>query len=180
MDQMITKGDLLFRSDGMRIFATQDSGLAVMEWDRPAVCGLAHALHTVLKQHALNTAFLDRLGQHALVVRRADRLDLVAEATGGRETALRWLRAGDGKEIPEGELTGIPGVKPARVDMMKDAAVHSARSLRAHLHGERLLLRIRFGITDEGDCLMEVPNPLDCDFGSTEYDRLAAQLGGTT
>lgn len=177
---MITKGDLLFRSNGFCIFATQDSDVAVMEWERPGVCDLAHAIHLVLQHHALNTAFLDRLGQHGLVVRRADRLDLVVEVSSGpRATSIRWLKASDGRDIPEGELTAIPGVKPSRIDMMKDSAVHAARSLRAHLHSERLLLRLRFGVTDEGDCLMEIPNPLDCNLGSHDYTRLTAQLGGT-
>lgn len=174
------KGDLLFGSDGLAVFATHDPNLALMEWKRREVCALAHTIQRVLKQHALNTTFIDRLGEHALVVRRADRLDLVVEATSGtRESSLRWLSTDGGGEISEGELTGIPGVKPDRVDMMKDAAIHSARSLRAHLHGDRLRLRLRFGTTGEGDCLMEVPDPLDCDFGPAPYDQLIVQIGGT-
>lgn len=181
MQRQLEKGQLFYSTEGCQIFATSDPEVALMEWERSEVCRVASLLHELLRRHALSTNFLEEWSESALAVKRLDRLQLtVAVRCGRHETALKWIGTA-GTVLEKDEALRIPDVNPARLDMMQDTAVHAARSLRAHLAvlgGESPQLHLTFGLGPVGECLLEVINPLACDFGTEDYDTLYSQLGG--
>lgn len=177
MEEPIEKGEQLFQGDGWQVWATNQAGLALVEWSDEHLCEVAFRLQALLKRHALALNFVERLGSRSLVVRRVEPLaaSVVAEVAPG-ETAVTFIGS-DGASLSPEELRKAEGLKPDRIEMMEDAAAHAARSLRAYLKGP-LRIQLHFGRTDEGECLLQVVNPMECDLGTTDWETLADQLGG--
>ncbi len=181
MEQELQKGDVLFSTDGCRVYETNDGGLAMMEWEREEACELAFHLQRTLKRHALATNFRQRFGERTLVVRRLEPLSLTVLAQGAQHGARAAFVDAGGTALTREEAQRLLGGRRARLSVMEDAALHAVRTLRARLRPlgvDRLSLRLRFGLSNDGCCLLEVPNPLACDLGSADYEKLCAQLGG--
>lgn len=178
MDRELVKQEALITTDGWSLWSTNDYDLAVMEWRQPEACELAHAIHTVVRRHALADSFVDRDGPHALIVKKLDLLPMQVLATGSQnDTVLEFLSA-SGSPLEADDPTAVDGVTPNRLDMINDTAIHTVRSMRAHLPQTDVALKLQFGIGPGGECLLQVINPLECDLGSTDYTALAHQLGG--
>lgn len=181
VQRQLERGSIIFAGSGMTLFATDDSELALMEWERPEVSRLAEGLGELIQRHALATSLVERWGDRALVTKRLNYLELtvLAEAS-GQEVALRW-KGPEGTELTEEQVRALPLMDDYRLEMMVDSAVHTLRSLRGHLTlldlGD-VRLRLRYGITPAGQCLMDLINPLEAEFGTTDYDWLTQQLGG--
>lgn len=181
MEAEVQKGEQVYSADGWAIYATNDEDLQVMEWEDPCACSLAFSLHRVLRGHALNSNCVSTFSANGLLVRRLKLLDItVVVKTARNDTTLTFLGSG-GRALSRGEAEHVNGCKPSRVDVMEDVAAHAARSLRAHLAPLGLTdleLHFQFGISPGGETLLQVPNPLMCSFGNTDYEGLCQQLGG--
>jgi len=170
MPDLLEKAEELHRLEGCVIWSTTDRDLAFMIWDDPAVGRLANGLNRLLREHALSTNLVECRGETLMVVRLLELLPyhLVARS-GGHETAVEIHNQSEVEIAPE------------RLDMMQDAAQHAARSLRAHLAPQgisEVLVTLSYGITPKSDCVLQVINPLQCDFGSHDYGKVSNWLGG--
>lgn len=159
---MAEKGALLWAGEGCRLWAAEEPNFAVMTWEEPQSSRLAEGLDQVLRRHALQSHFVRRLDAQSLLVKRLEPLPMraVARCEAGA-VAIRFLGQ---------------GVGPTRLARMEDAATHAVRSLRAHLD-QPFALTLRFGLAADGNCLLQVVDPLECEFGGT-YAAVLAQLGG--
>lgn len=177
MQEAIQKGDLMRNLPGCKVWATNDSDLAIMEWDQEESGELAYQIQRLLRRHALSTNFMDRLSRASLVVRQLELLPLAVVAkSAAAETALEFYGSAGGRLDPA-DLNEVPGAKPTRLDMITDTATHAARSLRAYVHSD-VELRLSFGIGPDGQCLLAVINPLECHLGSATTADLITKLGG--
>ncbi|MFZ5825795.1 MAG: hypothetical protein ACOY94_15970 [Bacillota bacterium] len=181
MEVPVQRVEQLWAGEGIAIWATDQAGRLILEFDDEAVCEAACGIQALLKRHALNSSFLERLDRRSLLIRRVAPLGLqaVVESSPG-ETRLTY-QGTDGQPLSPEEAKAVEGVSAKRLEMMEDVATHAARSLRAHLtpHGvERLRLTVRFGVAEDGTCLPQVVNPLNCELGTTDMERLANLLGG--
>ncbi len=170
MPDLLEKEEELQRIEGCSIWSTTDRDLAFMIWDAPSVSRLAAELDRLLRDHALSTNLVECRGNNLMVVRKLDLLPYHLEVrSGGHETTVD-LHNQSKTEIETGWR-----------DMMQDAAQHAARSLRAHLAprgiGE-ISVQLFYGLTRSNDCVLQVINPLQCDFGSQDYDQVTRWLGG--
>lgn len=179
MEEMLQKGNQVFRAEGWGLFATDNGDFAILEWDDSETARLAWLLQATLKRHALSTSCVSRYGDRGLVVRDLTPIDLsvVVEAT-EHETELRLISR-LGREVSPKEAQRIPGAKPSRLAVMEDVALHAARSLRPYLSPlgvHQFRLTFHFGITSGGECLARVPNPLECSFGQADYAAVCSRL----
>lgn len=169
MEGPVQRGEQLWSGEGISIWTTDQAERLILQFEEERVCEVACRIQALLTKHALSSSFLERLDSRSVLFRRVEPLPVqaVVEAT-----------AGDARLTFQGDVDGMP---KARLAMMEDVAVHAARSLRAHLslHGiERIRSVVRFGLTSDGACLLQVVNPLNCDLGTTDMERLADMLGG--
>ena len=178
MTEPVEKGKRLWSGGGMAVYAADRPGRQIVEFDDETAGEAAFRIQELLARHALSTCFEARLSGRAFLVQKTTPLavEVQAEAAPGR-VDLTFLEGGReiGREEAEARLA------PERLQRIEDAAAHAARALRAHLSlrgVERLQLRMRFGLTDEGACLMQVINPLECRLGSEDMQEVAALLGG--
>lgn len=181
MEAPVQKGERLWSGEGIAIWATDQEERLILAFDDPSVCEAAHAVQLLLRRHALNSSFLERLDSNSFLIRRVEPLPLevVAESIPGETRIVFQGLTGDALS-PE-EVLALEGLSPKRVEMMEDLVMHAARSLRAHLtlHGvDHLRLVMRFGVTADGACLPQVVNPRNCDLGTTDMEQLANILGG--
>lgn len=177
----VEKTDLIGVTDGCEHWATNDPDIGVMEWESEIACQVAFRLQELIKKHALSTNFLDRLGNHALIVRQLQLLPvlLVPRCT-VHDTHLE-ISDGAGTLLEKREAKLLSGVTHSRLEVMVDTATHVARSVRAHLAGAgvtALSMPMRFGLGGQGECLLQVINPLACDLGLKDMSALYKQLGG--
>lgn len=172
----LQKQDLLYSMEGCQVYATNDADLAIMEWQDPAAAELARAIHDTLKGHALCTTVVEPRGEHALVVKRIEPLGVTAVVRATRSDAAIQFVDAHGSAIETAEAARIQGMKPTRLTVVQDCSLHTARCLRAHLPAEELEIRLRFGVAGSGECMLQVPNPLECQLGSTDYKLLASHL----
>lgn len=181
MSYELEVGDLLYATDGCSIYATNDLNLAVMEWEDEGACRLSQSLHQIIKSHALATNYMGKLGAQRLIVRRLEPLPVTVTVRADPHEIALELLTDDGQAIPLEAAAEVPGIKEKRLDMIVDTAQHVARTLRAHLAPtgvEHLELKLSFGIGTQGECLLQMPNPLVCSLGTTDYNALCTQLGG--
>jgi hypothetical protein len=175
-----TKGNLEFQAEGWALYATDNPDVQVLEWENECAARLAWALHEMLRRHALSTAGLGRLGDHAVYVKRLELIELMMEVDSTvNDTKLAFVGKMGTRFTDRKEAERVPGAKPTRLKTMEDAGLHAARALRAHLLPlglTDLKLRFQFGVGPGGETLIQVPNPLDCDFGSTDLEAICAQL----
>ncbi len=181
MEAPVQKGEQLWSGEGIAIWATDLADKLILEFDDASVGEVAYAVQMLLRRHALNSSFLERLEDGSFLIRRVEPLplELVAESAPGQTSLL--FRGSTGEALGRDQLLAVDGVSAKRVEMMEDLVIHAARSLRAHLtlHGvDHLRLVMRFGITGDGACLAQVVNPRNCDLGTTDMVRLANLLGG--
>jgi hypothetical protein len=180
-EQVVNKMDPVFRGDGWSLYATENSDLQIIEWEDLFACRMAYELHNMLRRHALNTSYVQKYQGRGLVVRRLEYLPLsvLVKAT-AHDSELSFLRE-DGTPIPREQLEAVPGAKKNRIAVMEDVGLHTIRSLRAYLAQldiQELQLRLHFGIGPEGALSLQVPNPLECHFGTTDYQALCDRLCG--
>jgi len=182
VQRLLAKSISLYRSADFELFATDVSGVSIMEFADPEAGDLAWRIHEVLCRHTQPTNALERIGPGLLAVRAVDPLMVTVEATAGpRQTQVRFLSGRSQRELEGRALTRVDGVTPTRADVMEDAAAQAARSLRAHLlvHGiHEVTLRLAFGLDADGCMHLQVVNPRECDLGTTDYAALYLWLGG--
>lgn len=181
MEEPIRREQRLWTGEGIAIWATNWADRLILEFDDEAACEVACRIQALLKKHALTSSFLERMDGRSLLIRRVEPLGLQAVADSSPGETRVTFAGTDGQPLSPDEAKQVDGVSAKRLEMMEDVATHAARSLRAHLglHGvERLRLIMRFGLTDDGACLPQVVNPLNCDLGTTDMERLANLLGG--
>lgn len=178
-DQELQKGKQVFGAEGWGLFATDDGEYTILEWDDACVARLAWLLQGMLKRHALSTNFVSRYGDRGLVVRDLTPIDLsVVVDAAEHDTKLRFVSR-LGREMGRREAERVPGARPSRLAVMEDVALHAARSLRPYLNPlgiHTFTLTFHFGITSGGECLAQVPNPLDCSFGQPDYEAICSRL----
>ena len=182
MEGPVEKGERLWAGEGIAVYATDQAEALILEFEAAAACEAAYQMQALLQKHTLSSSFLERLNSRSFLIRRVEPLSVqvAAEAEAG-EVRLELQRAGDGQPLSREEALQEPGLSPKRLERMEDVATHAARSLRAHLSlqgVERLRIPLRFGLTHDGACLLQVVNPLGCDLGTTDMGRLAQLLGG--
>jgi len=170
VSDLLEKEKELQRLKGCAVWSTTDRDLAFMIWEEQSVGHLADVLNLLVKEHALSTNLVESRGDKLMVVRQLELLPYHLLASSGRhETTVEVHNPSQAK------------ITPWQLDMMQDAAQHLARSLRAHLlpYGIRQTsVRLSYGLTRKDDCLLQVLNPLECDFGSQDYVQVANWLGG--
>jgi len=178
MTDPVEKRQRLWTGAGMAVYATDRSDRQVVEFEDEIACEVSFRVHERLARHALPTSFEARLTGRSLLVQKTALLpvEVKAEAAPG-QVRLTFLDGGRAiaREEAEAALT------PERLERIEDAAQQAARALRAHLSlrgVDRLRLHLRFGVTDEGACLMQVINPLECRLGTEDLREAAALLGG--
>jgi len=176
----INKGDLVYTAEGWSLYQTDDDDVQIMEWDDVCAGKLAWFLHEMIRRHALSTNALQRHGTNGIAVKRLELIPLtVVVRSTANDTEISFVSS-HGTAIDKHEAKRVPGAKPSRLTTMEDVALHTARSLRAHLAPMGLSdlgLHLHFGIEPGGACLLQVPNPLECSLGSTDYEKICAQLG---
>jgi len=175
----VKRGNRLWSGEGIALYETDLADRLMLEFEDEAVCEAAYRIQTLLRRHVLNSSFEERLGGRTFLIRRVEPLDVevVAEAEPGE---VRLAFAGAGGTLTREQALAALG-RQSRLEKMEDVGAHAARSLRAHLslRGiDRLRLRLRFGITADGTCLLQVVNPLGCDLGTNDMRKLTALLGG--
>jgi len=170
MADLLEKVDELQRLEGCTIWSTTDRDLAFMIWEDQSVGHLADILNRLIREHALSTNLVECRDDKLMVVRQLELLPYrIVTQSGGHETTVQIDNPSRVK------------ISPERLDMMQDAAQHAARSLRAHLapHGiGEISMTLSYGLTRTEDCLLQVINPLHCDFGSGDYALVSRWLGG--
>lgn len=175
----VNKGDLVYRAQGWELYETDDKDVQIMQWESPAAGTLAWKIHEMLRRHALSTNALQRFGGRGIIVKRLELIDIHVLVKSTANSSDVTLKGSQGTTLTPKEAKGVPGAKPTRLTTMEDTALHTARSLRAHLAPKGLTdleLHLRFGIEPGGACLMQVPNPLELSLGSTDYDAISALL----
>lgn len=181
MDVPVQRAERLWAGESIAIWATDQAGRLILEFDEAAACEAACRIQALLKRHGLSSSFLERLDRCSLLIRRVEPLNLrVAVESSPGKTNLTF-QGTDGQVLSPEEAKAVEGISAGLLEMMEDVAIHAARSLRAHLapHGvERLQLTVRFGVADDGTCLPQVVNPLNCELGTTDMEQLADLLGG--
>ncbi|MBP2019446.1 hypothetical protein J2Z79_002885 [Symbiobacterium terraclitae] len=178
MGDSVRKGERLLVGEGMAVWAADKPGGLILEFADEAVCEAAFRIQQLLERHAVPTGFVERLGSRILLARRLELLpvEVVIEAAPGQVDVA--FRAG-GRTLDRAEAESL--LTPDRLERIEDLAAHAARSLRAHLSLRgiaHLRARLRFGLTEDGACLLQVVNPLECELGSTDMRQVAELLGG--
>ena len=180
MEELVVKKlEPEFKADGWALHATNDGDLQIIAWEDECACNLAFALSRMLKRHALSSNFVQRSGGTGLVVRRLEYFDFAVVVKATQSDSVVSFLDPDGAPLDKGALEAMPGVK-RRISAMEDVALHTARSLRAYLATlgvHELELRLHFGIAPDNAMLLQVPNPLECSFGSMDYEALCNALG---
>lgn len=180
MDQMLQKGTQLYGAEGWGLFATDDGAYAVMEWENECAARLAWLIHETLRRHALNTNGVQRYGSRGLLVRDLKMVEVTVVVRATEHDTELTLKGRSGAAIDRDKAARVPGAKPSRVATMEDVALHTARTLRAHLAPlgvNELSMQLHFGIGSNGECLLQVPNPLECSFGDVDDEAICSQLG---
>lgn len=176
----LNKGEQLFAGSGWGLFATDDKDLAIMQWEDKCAGRLAWDIHHMLKGHALSTNCVQRFGASGIVVKQLEMLAVTLRVQTTPTDTQITLLGEQGTELERKEAEQLPHVKPTRLATMEDVALHTARCLRAHLAPmgfAELDLRLQFGLAAGGETLLSVPNPLECSFGTEEYEALCERLG---
>ncbi len=177
----LEKTSLISKSEGCKLWATNDYDVAILEFESEAACNVAVRLQELVRKHALMTNFIERGGATNLIVRSLEPIGLkVVARTTANDTQLSY-EGSQGQPLEMDDVVRYPGATPSRREMMEDTATHVARSLRAHLADDGvtdLTVRLEFGLGGQGECLLQVINPLLCDFGNPEMSVVYAQLGG--
>lgn len=175
----VEKGELQYQADGWAMYATDDDDLQIMEWEDGCAGKLAWMLHEMLRSHALSTNALQRMGDKSILVKRLELIPVTVHVTStANSTDLKFIGS-HGATLTPKEVKQVPLAKASRITVMEDVGLHTARSLRAHLAALGLTdleLNLHFGIEPGGACLLKVPNPLECSFGSTDHEAICAQL----
>lgn len=175
----VNKGDLIYQAEGWALYDTEDSDVQIMEWEDPCAGKLAWTFHELLKRHALSTNAIARVGSGGIIIKRLELIGLtVVVKSTTNNTELSFIGQ-HGTALTKKEAERVPGAKPSRLSTMEDVTLHTARSLRAHLAAEGhsdLELHLRFGVEPGGACLLQVPDPLSCSFGSTDYESICSLL----
>ncbi|HWI53829.1 MAG TPA: hypothetical protein VNT01_16955 [Symbiobacteriaceae bacterium] len=175
----VEKGELQYQAEGWATYATDDDDVQIMQWENVSAGKLAWMWHEMLRRHALSTNALQRLGTASIIVKRLELIDLTVVVKSTTNSTDLTFVGSEGTTMNGKDAKRVPGAKPSRLTTMEDVSLHTARSLRAHLAPlglHDLELRLRFGIEPGGACLLQVPNPLDCSFGSTDYEAMCAHL----
>ncbi|BAD41843.1 hypothetical protein [Symbiobacterium thermophilum] len=178
MEEPVLKRERLWAGDGLAVHATDRADRLILEFEDETVCAAALRIQEILVGHGLATSFAARFTSRSFLIRKVQPLPVEVAAEAGPGEVRLAFRDGDrelSREEAEAALT------PERLERIEDAALHAARTLRAHLSlrgVERLQLRMRFGLTEEGACLMQVMNPLECRLGSEDMKEVLALLGG--
>ncbi|MFZ5817322.1 MAG: hypothetical protein ACOY93_18825 [Bacillota bacterium] len=181
MEVPVQRGERLWAGEGIAVWATDRPSRLILEFEQEGVCEAAVRLQGLLKRHALTSSFLERLDGRSILIRRVEPLGVEAVAEAGHGSTRVTFQGSGGRSLTPEEAKAVPGMSARRLEMMEDHAAHAARSLRAHLQPqgvEQLRLTVRFGLTDDGACLAQVINPLNCELGTTDMERLANLLGG--
>lgn len=178
MADPVQKGERLRAGEGVAVWATGQPGGLILEFDDETVCEVAFRIQQLLARHAVPSSFAERLGSRMFLIRRLDLLPVeVLTEAGPGEVAVSFCAGGRILSRAEAEALLARG----RVERIEDLAAHAARSLRAHLSLRgiaHLRARLRFGLTEDGTCLLQVVNPLECELGSTDMGQVAELLGG--
>lgn len=181
MKQQLSKTDLLRSGEGFTLYATDDDELAIVEWEQADACRLAALLDRMLRSHALGSAFKESLSEQELLVHRVEPTALFMRATTDKEGVKAAFVDESGAVWSFDEAPQLDGMNPKRLTYMQDVALQVIRSLRAHLRPlgfDQIDVTLRFGVADNGNCLLQVINPVECQLGTTDYATLCAQLGG--
>lgn len=178
---LLQKTDLVLEAEGYKVWQTNDYDIAMLEFDDESTGEVATRLQELVRKHALCTSFMERRGYRTFIVRKLDPLPvrLVARCT-AHDTALSYESI-QGVPLEMADVIRIPGVTPSRREMMEDTAAHVARSLRAHLLDDgvtEVTVRLEFGLGGQGECVLQMVNPLHCDLGRSTMSELYVQLGG--
>lgn len=183
MEHWLSKEDLLYSGEGFALYATRNDELAIIEWEQVDACHLAQLLDRTLRSHALGSTFKESVTEREMLVQRVEPTALHMRARAGEEGASAEFVDHSGKVWPLDAAPELDGMKPTRLTYMEDIALHAMRSLRAHfgpLGFDGIELTLRFGVAANGDCLLQVINPVECQLGTTDYAALCAQWGGET
>lgn len=178
MEEPVLKRERLWTGAGVAVYATDRADRLILEFADEMACAAAVRIQEILAGHALATSFVARFTSRAVLIRKVQPLPVEVVADAGPGEVRLAFRDGD-RELSRAEAEAA--LAPERLERIEDAALHAARTLRAHLSLRgvpRLQLRVRFGLTDEGACLMQVINPLECRLGSEDMKEVFALLGG--
>lgn len=176
----VNKGEQVYAGEGWGLFASDVEDVAIMVWEDDRVGRFAWCLHQTLRSHALSTNGLQPFGHHGVAVKQLDLLELTLEVRTTHNDTQLTIFGRLGAPLNREEAERVPHCKPTRLATMEDVALHTARTLRAHLAPmglTDLVLKLRFGIAKGGETLLQVVNPLDCDFGTTDYAELCERFG---
>lgn len=156
-----------------------EADLTLMEWEDAAACDLAYRIHETLRGHALRTNCVERRGEKSLLVKPLTPIPLTVQVAGSRNDTTVTFCGPNGASLSREEALRVPLSKASRIDRMEDAALQAARVLRAHLATDgaaAFRLSLSFGLTSEGECLLQVINPLECQFDTADLATLAGRL----
>jgi len=178
MADPVQKGERLRAGEGMAVWGTGQPGGLILEFENESVCEAAFRIQQLLERHAVPSNFVERQGSRMFRVRRLELLPVeVLTEAGPGQVAVAFCAGSRPLDRAEAEAL----VTRDRLDRMEDLAAHAARSLRAHLSLRgiaRLRARLRFGLTEDGACLLQVVNPLECELGTTDMGQVAELLRG--
>lgn len=178
---LLEKTDLLSETDEYKVWQTNDYDIAMIEYEDEATAQVVMKLQELVRKHALCTNFMERRGSRTFIVRKLDPLPvkLVAHCT-LNDTVVSYESA-QGVPLEMAEVVRVPGVTPSRREMMEDTVAHVARSLRGHLMDDgvtELTVRLEFGLGGQGECILQMIRPFQCDLGTSNMLALYSQLGG--
>lgn len=176
----VNKEDLVYRAEGWDLYQTDDDDVQIMQWENVSATNLAWKIHEMLRRHALSTNALQRFATKGIIVKRLELIDIDVVVKSTANSSDITFVGKQGTTLTPKEAKGVPGAKPTRLTTMEDVALHTARTLRAHLAPQGITdleLHLRFGVEPGGACLLQVPNPLNLSLGSTDYEAIAALLG---
>jgi len=178
MGDSVQTGERLWAGEGMAVWGTDHPGCLILEFEDEDVCEAAFRIQQLLASHAVPSSFVERRGGRMFLVRRLELLPVeVLTQAGPGQVDVAFCAGGRTLSREEAEAR----LKPDRRERMEDLAAHAARSLRAHLSLRgiaHLRARLRFGLTEDGTCLLQVVNPLECELGTTDMRQVAELLGG--
>lgn len=175
----VNKLELEYQAEGWALYKTDNDDVQVVEWENPAVGRCAWALHQMLRSHALSTNGIAPHGAGGIIVKRLELIGLTVVVRCTANDSALSFEGSTGETLAPREAQRIPNARPGRLATMEDVGLHMARSLRAHLAPQNLHdleLRLHFGIEPGGACLLQVPNPLELSFGTTDYESLCGLL----
>lgn len=178
---LLEKTDLLSESEGLKVWQTNDYDIAMLEFNDESTGQVVMRLQEIVRKHALSTNFMERRGYRTFIVRKLDPIPVkVVARCSPNDTALSY-ESSEGVPLEMQDVIRIPGVTPSRREMMEDTTAHVARSLRAHLADDgvtEVTVRLEFGLGGQGECILQMINPLQCDLGDSSMSELYSQLGG--